>query len=300
MNKKYKIIAAVFIVLQIITLVMNFVTIFYVGISENQLFNAWSVIILNVITLVAFALSYFDFNIARYIQPFTLILNGYHSFVMDGFDMFFGWGLFLMGILLGYEYGIWKKNFKLKFLGLALSYVVIVILSGLVSGDYISTFLSSCVFMTFIIFFAVVIYRNQIEVFFKLRQDYRKIADELIQKQIALSDLEEQLETAETELQRMETQKSMKESISSITDDINTLTNRIRAIPGFTNLSELDLNMLVTFYVSRGNKTNKELGYDIGKDENYVKNHLRSIYSSVPEVNSRAGLLVYISDCLDF
>ena len=279
---------------------MNFVTIFYVGISENQLFNAWSVIILNVITLVAFALSYFDFNIARYIQPFTLILNGYHSFVMDGFDMFFGWGLFLMGILLGYEYGIWKKNFKLKFLGLALSYVVIVILSGLVSGDYISTFLSSCVFMTFIIFFAVVIYRNQIEVFFKLRQDYRKIADELIQKQIALSDLEEQLETAETELQRMETQKSMKESISSITDDINTLTNRIRAIPGFTNLSELDLNMLVTFYVSRGNKTNKELGYDIGKDENYVKNHLRSIYSSVPEVNSRAGLLVYISDCLDF
>ena len=299
MSRKYKIIAAVFIVLQIITLVMNIITFFYVGISENQLFNAWSVIILNKITLVAFTLSYFDFNIARYIQPFTLILNGYHSFVMDGFDMFFGWGLFLVGILLGYEYGIWKKNFRLHMIILLATYIGVIVLSGFISGDYITTFLSSCVFMTFIIFFAVVIYRNQIEVFLKLRQDYRKIADELIQKQIALSDLEEQLETAETELQRMEMQKSMKESIFSITDDINTLTNRIGGIPGFTDLSELDLKMLVTFYVSRGNKTNKELAYDIEKDENYVKNHLRSIYSSVPEVNSRAGLLVYISDCLD-
>ena len=297
MNIKYKTIAYVFATLMALTMVFNAITLFGLGMYDMR--QGLVTFVFNAVVLLVFVISIFDIRWARYLQPSALIVSGYLSFIMDGFDMFFGWGLFLVGLLLGYEYGIWYKNTRRKIFWIVISYILVVIVSGFVSGDLISTFLSSCVFMTFIIFFAVVIYRNQIEVFLKLRQDYRKIADELIQKQIALSDLEEQLETAETELQRMEMQKSMKESIFSITDDINTLTNRIGAIPGFTDLSELDLKMLVTFYVSRGNKTNKELAYDIEKDENYVKNHLRSIYSSVPEVNSRAGLLVYISDCLD-
>ena len=293
MNIKYRLIAYVFAALMAFTMVFNAISLF--GLGTYDMREGIITLVFNAIVLFVFVVSAIDIRFARYCQPGALIFSGYLSFIMDGFDIFFVWGLFLVGLLLGYEYGIWNKNTRIKVFSIVISYISVAIVSGVVSGALISTFLSSCVFMSFIVFFAVVIYRNQIESFLKLRQDYRKLADELVNKQNVLLDLEEQLENAETELQRHETVLSMEESITAITADLNVLEDRIGNIHGFTHLTDLDLKMLVRFYVARGNKTNKELAFDIGKDENYVKNHLRSIYNSIPEINSRAALLAYIS-----
>lgn len=298
MNKKYKTIALACVLLQLIIIVINYVAIdIYDSFDSNSIYLSFS-ITADFIIFFAFITSFFNYEVARLLQPLILIMKGFLSFILIGFSFFFGWGLFFLGLILGYKYGILKQYPRIKVGLILISYICVIVFRTIGYLGSLSSLLEGSVYMAFIIFFICVLYHNQVEAFLGLRKDYRAIAEDLVDKQNVVFDLEEQLENAETGLLRLSIETEVKEVNKAIKEDFDSIQQKIRAIPGFARLSDIDLQMLVYFYIARGDKTNKELAFDIGKDENYVKNHLRMIYSTFPNINTRAGLLVYITDYL--
>jgi DNA-binding CsgD family transcriptional regulator len=64
----------------------------------------------------------------------------------------------------------------------------------------------------------------------------------------------------------------------------------------FSSLSFQEQELVIAFFLRRGNMTNKELGAILDSSENQIKGRMYSIFHKLDGVTTRTALLSYIED----
>ncbi len=88
----------------------------------------------------------------------------------------------------------------------------------------------------------------------------------------------------------------IRKSKKSITDIENNLRLSITQGSAFTPLSFLEQELIIAFYIRRGNVTNKELGVILNSSESQIKGRMYSIFQKLEAVTTRTALLAFIED----
>lgn len=252
-------------------------------------------IVADIIFLILSLICLLDSDIFRYIQAFLFVAMGYLSFYLDSPYTFWGWGLIIVGIMISQYYGFWKTNTKAKFFILTISFFIIVILNGIRNHNLLNILTNTLIYTIFLGFFIFKIYDLKVKEFLELKQDYNKLLNDIVEKQNHIEDLQTQLEESNNKQLYEEINKVRK----ILSYDKEELKAKLIQIEHISELTPLDIDLILEFYISKGNKTNQELAFLLNKNETQIKNRFRTIYQKIPNVTCRSALLSYISEQLD-
>ncbi|HIV99458.1 MAG TPA: hypothetical protein IAB12_06765 [Candidatus Ornithospirochaeta avicola] len=277
MRKRQLIFGITMILLFSLTLIMLFI-------STGEAYHP--VMLLDAISLLLFLPSLIDKPFFRYYQCFLFFFMSTLAFLDGSSSSFWGWGLLFVSLLLSQYYGFWENRIRTKAFVVFILLIFSFGLMAYVHGDFISEFSSAVIYLTFFSVFLTILYKEKIEEMLQLKNDYKKLLEKIKDARNSIEDYSISSLDRDEDIIRIE---------SSLQSDIEKLEKRIREIKYISDLSDDDISIILSLYISSGNKTNKEIAYDIQKSETFIKNRFRVIYKKIPGVQCRSALLQYIS-----
>lgn len=296
-RKKQIFISLAFIGLFIVTTIFLTAQYYYWKLSGRVIpRNFWPTLLMDICSIILLSITLIDRKQIRFLQAFLFCIFGCMSFITDTPFTFWGWGMILAGVMLAQVYGYWDDNFRRRAILWGIIILSSTAISGVVHNDLFNTMGSVLIYMTFSLGFLTFLYKDKVDEMLRLKQNYRKLSDELVIRSNEIQDLEEKLDQIINEKEKLLAKAIIKDKQLLLDEGKDAIRNKLAAIKGMDRLTPTDIEIILSFYISRGNKTNQELAFDVGRNEDFIKNRFRVIYRTLPGVDCRSALLAYVED----
>ena len=255
----------------------------------NTLINSYIPIYL--ILIICFLISFkINSDKIRYMQILLFLFQSYFS-LFQALDSFWGWGLGIVTINLAYRYHYFETKFLRKILLFFVGFLIVSTISIKINNLAFVDIFGQIIFFIFIALFFIIINIKDFAIL--LREKTNEIF--LLNNYILFdSDYNEQLSNNNLEnsnkliIQKKETLEELKISTQ----------NKLKQNKKIQLLTDEEFELIIKFFLARGNLTNKELAYNFDVSENVIKNRLRNIYKKL-EVSTRTALLAFLDDYLN-
>lgn len=226
----------------------------------------------------------------RFMQVYLFLFQSYLS-LFEALDSFWGWGLGIITFNLAYRYHFFETKFLKKIILIFIGFIFCSGLSIKMNNLDYDEIIGQIIFFIFIISFLLIINYNNFLILLSGKTKELKILNNFM---LLSSDYEERL--SENNLSGGNNSNLIQEKQSL--DELKlSISNQLKNNYKIKSLNNEEFELILKFYFSRGNLTNKELAFSLNITEPIVKNRLRNIYQKL-EVPTRTALLAYLDDYL--
>jgi len=283
-------ISIVFIALLIF---LTFTKVIYIlNTTPNNFFNLntliSSYIPIYLILIICFLISFkINSDKIRYMQILLFLFQSYFS-LFQALDSFWGWGLGIVTINLAYRYHYFETKFLRKILLFFVGFIIVSAISIKINNLAFVDILGQIIFFLFIALFFIIINIKDFAILLREKTNEIFLLNNFI---LFDSDYDEQLSNNNLKnsnkliIQKKETLEELKISTQ----------NKLKQNKKIQLLTDEEFELIIKFFLARGNLTNKELAYNFDVSENVIKNRLRNIYKKL-EVSTRTALLAFLDD----
>lgn len=239
------------------------------GLQYNELLTNPYILILFFFILTISLTMNIDKEIVRIIQVIIFILNFVIATILQ-LDIFYGFGFYILAVILMLRYRYFKSYSKMKIASLVLFFIVIIELSSFLNkSELLGDSVGIVVFITFFIFNLYIIYGEEINI-------------------ILLTETKRSIRENHSSLGEIE---MLKQKIRSLENNIEGKKSDSLSEFNFTLKEELIIKLLCTEKMS-----NKELSEELFISTGTVKQHLNNIYNKCG-VNKRIKVIYLFNDC---
>ena len=290
--KSQRIMAAIYFLLVILTIIMNLITeakrldVNLFSLSINQLVTSF-VFSLSAVAIANVLVFLFDTNWARHLHVAIFVFQSCYSFFNDGLSTFYPWGLFAISLLLAYRYGFLEKHPKRNLLSISILNAICLGLSFMFHGksEYPSQLLATLIYIAFFFPFLFLIFQAEIKDTLRGKQQLIKERKELVAQKMMLEEAIYEPGQKNSE--------NIRAKLAGIINEEQEINMRIRNHPRFSTLSDVEKDTISLFYIHRGGLTNKELAMIMGTSEETIKNRFHKTYQKTG-LKSRAEIIAHM------